>query len=191
MRGIHQGKAGYRSHLMSRGQAERFAACVSANPQFTNAEVTERQGSRFAQPERRWFVTYQPASPERVNAILQSAILSRLERAQNEGPEFVWCADPDAAFWHVMTCSGEVYEIDTEGRECSCADHQMRCKGAGIRCKHLLALDLHLGTYYSAFQRVPAPQARVKEEPTRRLPGSIPLQRDPRLAEMQSRWKQP
>ena len=51
----------------------------------------------------------------------------------------------------VESPSGNVYDVDLDGGECACPDHQFR----GVRCKHLrrVAIDITLG-------EVPAPGER-------------------------------
>ena len=161
MRRLTHGKVQFVTRLLKRAQAERFAQCLRANRRFVGVEV--EVSGRTRHPDRRWRVAYGPANADRLLALLALQIDDRLERARREGPDYVWRADEDFVSWRVLTCSGAVYEVDTAGRSCSCRDHQLRCAPAALRCKHLLALDLHLGSYYSAFQAASPAQARVRD----------------------------
>ncbi len=64
---------------------------------------------------------------------------ARTAKAISEGPDMQWRKSP--AGWVVETAGG-CYEV-TE-RSCSCPDHQRRCAGTEIRCKHRVALAIRL-----------------------------------------------
>lgn len=157
MQCLARGKAQYRTRLLTRIQADRFSRCLAANPRFTAVEVHE--STRAKDPERSLYITFLPASQSRQAALLGHQHDARQARAQAEGVFYIWAGDPDFEYWHLLTLSGEVFEVDAEARECSCPDHQFRCKRAGLRCKHLLAYDANLGTYYAPTQweTFPAP----------------------------------
>lgn len=152
---ISRGAIVHRTQLLARPAACRFAQCLAGNPRFCEVEVCE---SRHAKPENpeRWYVQYQPRNPDRQLALIGAQLQQRLERAQAEGAGYQWFADPDQhgprAFWHVLTLSGQVYEVDFEGRDCSCPDQHYRCRPAGLRCKHLLAYDAGQGLYHTPDQ---------------------------------------
>jgi hypothetical protein len=148
MQSIIGDAAVFRTQLLTKAKAERFRRCVSANRQYTGAALLE--SNRAKDPVRRWFVQYRPASQERQAILLANRQRERLDRALQEGPEYVWVEDPDAQpgreFFHCQSVSGEVYEVDARARGCTCGDYLQRCQKLGLRCKHLLAWDLGLGT---------------------------------------------
>jgi predicted nucleic acid-binding Zn finger protein len=136
--------AGYRTKLMDRPTADRFAACLQANPRFTDVAVCE--SGRTQNPEVRWFVAYAPASETRQAALASSEQHKRLQTSLEEGSSYVFCLDQDGArpfFYCLNPRSGEVYEV-TE-RTCTCPDFHYRCRHAGLHCKHQLALLNGLG----------------------------------------------
>src|SRR5207248_8599080 len=139
--------------------AARFAQCVSANPRFT--EVSVGSSSR-AKGDACWFVSFRPVSEERQADMAARQQMPREERALTEGSAYVWVLDKDGgrAFFWLMSASGEVYEVDPQGRSCSCPDYRYRCEGTGLKCKHLVALEAGLGTQQDGFQ--PAPDGRAK-----------------------------
>ena len=140
----------YRTKCLPKLQAERFAKCLAANPRFIDVDITQ---SLKAKSERCWFVTYRPVSEARQAAMVAMQQESREERALAEGANYVWCLDKDGGrpFYWLMGASGEVYEVDGQGRSCSCPDFVYRCaalKGTrnGLECKHITALRHGLGT---------------------------------------------
>lgn len=139
---LHNG-GGYRTKLMERDRAQRFAACLRANPTFGNAAVCL---SDRAQSERRFFVSYHPANPERIQDILDRKEGERAERAAAEGQSYTFVLDDSHRFLWCLSASGEVYEV-TE-RTCTCPDFVYRANPAGISCKHCLALQAGVGNYH-------------------------------------------
>lgn len=128
----------FRTCLMKLEPAARFALCLEANPRFCAVEI---QTSRRAKGERKYFVTYLPANPERVEAMVDRQQQARARRADEQ--EFVFCHDGDHDFYHCHSvASGEVYE--TTLNSCSCPDHTFRCHSSGLACKHRLALGDHI-----------------------------------------------
>lgn len=142
---LSQNGGQFRTKLLTRDQASRFAKCLTANARFGAAEVCE--STRAKSPDRRFFVAFAPSNPERREAILTRQQDARTERALGEGSEYVWMQDKDGgrAFLWLLSTSGEVYEVDPGGRSCSCPDFTYRCRPAGLRCKHLIALSAGLG----------------------------------------------
>jgi hypothetical protein len=144
----------YRSKCLPEPKAVQFAKCVAANPRFTEVAI-EKSGR--AKSASCWFVTFKPVSEERQAAMFACQQTSREERALSEGSAYVWALDKDGgrAFWWLMSASGEVYELDIQGRSCSCPDYTYRCQGAGLECKHIQALRQGLGRF-EGFEPVPA-----------------------------------
>lgn len=157
----------YRTKCLPQPQAERFARCVDANPLFTDVSLNT---STRAKGERCHFVTFRPVNPDRQQDMAVRQQLSREERAMSEGSAYVWALDKDGGrpFFWLMSASGEVYEVDLQGRSCSCPDFQYRCEGAGLECKHIQALRNGLGTF-ADFQ--PVPESRIPEDAVAELDG--------------------
>lgn len=86
---------------------------------------------------------------------------AREERALAQGSSYLWIRDKNAGrpFFWLLSTSGEVYEVDAQGRSCSCPDHQFRCAPAGLMCKHVLALRNGLGTV-TDFESIPSAEDR-------------------------------
>jgi hypothetical protein len=78
-----------------------------------------------------------PPTPEET---LRRAREARVSRALAEGEAMQWTKT--AAGWRVETASGGRYEVSGQG--CSCPDHVYRCAGTNRKCKHAIALALHL-----------------------------------------------
>ena len=128
--------AHYRTKLMTETHAESFAAALRANSQWDGVMVYE---SPRAKGERRHYVVYHPASAEARDAILARQEATRAARAEAELEEYLIVpADGETFFW-VASQSGNVYEVTDFS--CTCPDHEYRCREAGIRCKHQLALE--------------------------------------------------
>ena len=67
--------------------------------------------------------------------ILQAA---RVGRARREKPRYLWAPDPDRPGRALATTlSGETYSVS--GSDCTCTDFGVRCRRAGLLCKHLVA----------------------------------------------------
>jgi predicted nucleic acid-binding Zn finger protein len=128
----------FRTRCLPHAQAERFAACLAANERFRDVEVVE---SARAKGERRHFVEFLPANPERLAAMLSRQQDARQQRADTEGRDYVFALDKNAGrvFAHCFNpSSGQVYE--TTEHTCSCPDWEWRCSSLGLSCKHQLAL---------------------------------------------------
>ena len=133
---LARGAAKYRTRLMTETHAESFAAALRANAQWDGVMVCE---SPRAKGERRHYVVYHPASAEAREAILARQEASRAARAEAELDEYLIVpADGETFFW-VASGSGNVYEVTDFS--CTCPDHEHRCRAAGIRCKHQVALE--------------------------------------------------
>ena len=78
-----------------------------------------------------------PPTPEETLLRERSA---RVSRALTEGEQMTWEKTPTG--WRVETASGGRYELT--GGACTCPDHVYRCSGTNRRCKHAIALALHL-----------------------------------------------
>lgn len=152
----------YRTRLMDRARADRFARCLHAHPHFTGAMVCE--SDRAKNPVRRYFVAYHPSNPERCADLLQQQEDQRRAKAETEGRDYLFCLDKDGGrpfFWCLST-SGEVYEVDAHS--CTCPDFQHRCLPAGIKCKHILALEAGNSTVLPGFEAVRCPEPQPEPE---------------------------
>lgn len=132
-----RGAVGYRTKALPLEQAASFARCLRGNADFTDVGLEE---SRRA--PGKWLVTFLPSNPARVADIAQRQADARQARAENEGRDYLFCADKDGGrlFWWCLSTSGEVYEVTPES--CSCPDEEYRrCPGG---CKHQRALRLAL-----------------------------------------------
>lgn len=127
--------AQYRTRLLTQEHAEQFAACLRANVLFDGVMVYE---SPRAKGDRRWFVVYHPSDPAACEAILTRQQQQRAEKARVEADEYLIVPNDDRRFFWVQSASGKVYEVTDFS--CSCPDYEHRCRQAGIRCKHQVAL---------------------------------------------------
>jgi len=133
----NDGQLSYRTKLMELPRAAAFARALGANDLFTAVEI---ETSSRAKSERKYFVTFLPSNPERVQDMLDRQQDARAERAAEQ--EFTFLLDKDGGRPYLLCwshTSGEVYDVDVHGRSCSCPDHEFRCKPNGLRCKHALA----------------------------------------------------
>jgi len=125
---------------MDRPAADRFAACLAANPRFTEVHVGE--SNRTRSDTVRFFVASQPASDQRYAELVRGAQDQRLRTALSEGDGYAFCLNTDSGrpfFYCFNPKSGEVHE--TTHHNCSCPDYHYRCRNVpGMRCKHILAL---------------------------------------------------
>jgi predicted nucleic acid-binding Zn finger protein len=131
-----EGNIAYRTkNFPDLSAAHRFVKCLGGNSRFVDIEM---QQSRFG----RYFVTFRPASEERQADLTALEQDKRNTRAIEKTFEF-W-RDPDnRRLYHCFSvASGETYQITPE--DCTCPDWQYRCKKAGIRCKHEIALRMYL-----------------------------------------------
>lgn len=131
------GNAQYRTRLMTRDSAIRFCRCLQANERFLRAEAVR---SDRANGERSWFVQYIPARQQRRDHMQFALQQARVLRSEAEGDAYQFYADDQlrgGAVW-CLSVSGEVWE--TSRGQCSCPDYTVRCRKAGIVCKHVLTL---------------------------------------------------
>jgi predicted nucleic acid-binding Zn finger protein len=129
--------AQYRTVLMTDAHAESFAAALRANSQWDGVMVYE---SPRAKSERRYYVVYHPASDAAREALLARQESKRAARADAELDEYLIVPAEEGRFFWVASGSGNVYEVTDFS--CTCPDHEYRCREAGIRCKHQLALEI-------------------------------------------------
>lgn len=128
------GRVTYRTALFSlQARAQSFARCLQSNSRFERVLVHASATSKTP----KWFVTFEPTSDTRKDAIHAGQQADRQARAESQ--EFIFWPDPDKVncYWCFSVESGETYEV-TLG-DCSCPDYQFRCKNCGIQCKHMLA----------------------------------------------------
>lgn len=124
----------YRTKLLPLERAARFAKCLLANNRCTGVEI---QTSKRATSDSRYYVTWLPANPARVEAMLDRQQAARIQRADTQA--FTFCRDTEHDFHHCHShASGEVYEVTLQS--CTCPDFERRCAPHGIVCKHVLAL---------------------------------------------------
>lgn len=64
------------------------------------------------------------------------ALEQRVTRAARESGEMSWTKTSGG--WAVQTPSGGLYLVSATS--CSCPDHQYRCAGRSLRCKHQISL---------------------------------------------------
>jgi hypothetical protein len=132
------GTIAYRTKNMDLARAAAFARCLAANAARFTSVTIETARTKAEQ----YFVTFRPTSETRQGNLYQAEWDARKERAEAEGAEYIFWRDPDKAGvdWCFNPKSGETYEVSTF--ECSCPDHQFRCKNAGLLCKHQQARTL-------------------------------------------------
>lgn len=128
------GQVVYRTKLMDLSRANSFARCISSNTRFSDVLV---ERSERAKSEKNCFVTFQPMSEERKDAIHQAQQDARTHRGETQ--EFIFWQDPDHinSFWCFSVESGETYQVDLFS--CTCPDYVYRCQCAGLTCKHMAA----------------------------------------------------
>lgn len=131
--------AQYRTQLLSQEHAEQFAACLRGNELFDGVMVYESE--RAKHESRRWYVVYHPSNPDAREALLQRQEEKRAAKSEAEGQDYLFIKDQDSGrFYWCASTSGEVYEVTLLGG-CTCPDLEHRCREAGIRCKHQIALE--------------------------------------------------
>lgn len=131
------GSLSYRTKLMEEPKAERFAACLRSNARFTAVALVKSERAKTP----KFFVDFLPSSPECLEAMATRQQDARAERAATQQFSFILDKDAGRPFvWCHSHSSGEVYELDCQGRSCSCPDHEFRCKPNGLKCKHQIAL---------------------------------------------------
>jgi hypothetical protein len=129
---------------MDAAQAERFAACLTANERFTAVSVAK---SDRAKGSKQHFVSFQPASEFAQNQMLAREIDKRQGKADDEGRDYLIVLDKNLGrvFAHCYNpISQETHELDLNG--CSCGDWTYRGRAAGVPCKHMRTLESRLRT---------------------------------------------
>lgn len=129
---------GYRTQLLPRDQAERFAACISANRRFQSVRVEE---SRRSQKADRFFVAYEPTSDTRSLELLTAQQDARVQRAYDQAADYAVVRDGELHYV-INLKSGARYQVPIGGR-CDCMDSQERCAGTVCRCKHETIITVH------------------------------------------------
>lgn len=127
--------AQYKTVCMTEAHARSFAAALRASSQWDGVMVYESSRTRG---ERRFFVVYHPASEMARQALLARQEAKRAARAEAELDQYLIVPAEQGRFFWVASQSGNVYEVTD--LSCTCPDHEYRCREAGIRCKHQLAL---------------------------------------------------
>ncbi len=168
----HEGP-GYRSKLMPEEPARAFADRLREDPQYTGVTVLESTRARSA---NRYFVVCLPACDQKREALLQQLQQERVLRALEEGPGYVWLADPDQPVWHVLSLSGEVYTVAAEPSSCTCRDAGV-CQDTGLSCKHVAALHQGLGVFVTPaqFERLQQLAGKIGQPVAERRPVAVPV----------------
>jgi hypothetical protein len=163
MDSISRDGAGFRTRLLDRTQADRFAQCLRGNPRFTRVDVQE--SARAKDPTVRFFVAFAPASAERQAAIFHRAQDARETRGEEQADGYEVFRDPSGRFFWVWNVrSGDVYEV-TLRRDCTCPDSHHRTQHLpGAFCKHhrIVEVKLERNQVQEFVQVLPAetPEAR-------------------------------
>lgn len=134
--------AAYRTRLLTRPHAEAFARCLRANSRYADVAICE--SPRAQNPIRRFFVRFRPSQEGRAAALLTRQQAARLQRAHTTASGYLSVRSECGRFYYLLNLgSGEVYETHPRG-VCTCPDYEIRCRKAGIECKHPEILRIHL-----------------------------------------------
>jgi hypothetical protein len=134
------GRVTYRTSLFSiLGKAQSFARCLQSNSsRFERVMIDASETSKTP----KWFVTFEPKSESRKDAIHAGQQEARQIRAEQQ--EFIfWPSDRRTMngdplyYWCFSVESGETYEVSIG--DCTCWDYFARCQCSGLRCKHMIA----------------------------------------------------
>jgi hypothetical protein len=125
---------GYRTKPLSHTHAISFSKCISANPRFKDAVVSE-----IKKDSDKWAVFYKPASEKRLQSLLQKAAETRKLRSQDQKDDY---KKVFIGYAYLITNikTGKQYETSSYG--CSCPDYQNRGKELGIPCKHQILIGV-------------------------------------------------
>src|SRR5262249_8402500 len=82
----NRGSLTYRTKVLPKAEAEAFARCLPANPNFARVEVTE---SARAKGEARFVVEFLPANPERIAEMVDRQQDRRQAKAEGEGRQYL------------------------------------------------------------------------------------------------------
>lgn len=151
MQSLARGSVHYQTRALPLPQAESFAACLRANPLFSDVALAHTaKGAR---------VQFKPTNPERVAAMVQGQQDARQARADDEGRSYLFVLDKDGGrpfCWVFNPLSGATYEV-TE-HSCDCPDDTFRACPGG--CKHRRALRQAVAEgRVESFQRIPRGRA--------------------------------
>lgn len=135
---------GFRSRLMERAAAVAKAQELQSSPHY--AVVKAMESARASHPQHRFFVVCIPACEQTRARLLAEFQEERIQRAEKEGPQYVWVPDAQRPVWHLASLSGEAYEVDNHGQTCTCRDFGV-CRDNGLVCKHLVAFERGYGSF--------------------------------------------
>lgn len=164
---------GYRSPLTTKAQAADLARRLREDPHFTGVQLLE---STRSSKRARFYVVCLPNSEEKRLELLAHHQDERYRKAEQEGPHLVWRADEGGQFWHVLSLSGEVYQVASGGQSCTCRDAGV-CADNGLQCKHALALQLGLGVFVTPelLAKLEQLEQRRQQPPAPREPVALPV----------------
>ncbi len=138
---------GYKSNCMALALAQARADELTGKPGVGSVEIRESQ--RNQGKDERFYVVSIPKSETKRAELLEHHRTTREARAKQEGPGYVFAQQPETGIIHCVALRGNVYQIDQDGH-CSCPDYTDNAAPNGLRCKHLVAFGLGLGTFISA-----------------------------------------
>lgn len=141
----HQGP-GFRSRLLFKEAALARAAALQADPRYCDVRAMESMRSRHE--ARRYFVVCHPVCEAARARMLEQFGEQRNQKAEKEGPRYVWAPDTERGLWYLLALSGEVYEVDNHAQTCTCRDFGV-AKDNGLVCKHLVAFERGYGKFLS------------------------------------------
>lgn len=154
----------YRTRLMDRSRADRFARCLRANPHFDGVMLNE--SGRARNPVCRFFVTFHPRNPDALLALVDRVQAEQDARAEAQWFDYLVVEADGGQFFYVENLnSGEVYECHPLGG-CTCPHYENRLRGSALRCKHARIIEIHqaLGTAITWEQAISATAAPVPTE---------------------------
>lgn len=137
---IAHGEVLFKTKLMDREPAFRFARCLQGNSQYTEVLVSESGHSG------RFYVTYRPVSGSRAQAMVTREQAKQDRRGDEQQDNYLVCADESGRFhWVANLLSGEVYEC-TVGHHCTCphSHYRLQRPGLDLLCKHDRVVRLHI-----------------------------------------------
>ena len=145
---------GYRTRLLPRSQAERFARCLAANPIFAHVTLKERSTARDR--DCCHFVVYQPANAARVAHLRRRKPSGGASGRTSRRADYDFWADPDCPglYWTLNLRSQEVYE--TTVASCDCGDYTFR----GLREGSSVNTAACSGPGFPSCPRLPIPASR-------------------------------
>ena len=140
---LKTGEVCYKSKPMNIDRAARFARCIDKNTRFYGVEIVPaKAGENF-------YVQFRT----KTNSAYEVEFNARAQRAAVEGADYIFWQDADKGNWWVFNPkSSETYELTLF--DCSCPDHEFRCRKAGLHCKHRHALQMYLDKVQATGGRV-------------------------------------